>query len=186
VFAAALCLFVFAAAGQAEYRYRFDDVYGPSGVRGQWVIAAKSVDADGITEYTTRGNPRPIFLETAGNFVNSRDHVYSSNGKGTELNVTINNTVPLPIDHIFMVIPRNSVTAGVDFTWADPGLNPTEVFTGDVRIGEDYYFAAKDPLGPINSFMSRFSFRFRFRWRLFNRRWRAVPLLFIRLVDTSR
>ena len=147
-------------AADEYYKYRFDDVYGPSGIGGQWVISARSTDIDGVTERLTRGNRASTAIETEGNFVNSRDHIYSDNGRSTYLNNTIDWTIPVPIDYIFMVVPENKVTTHVDLTWADPHLNPGEAFTCDVRMGQDHYHTVKESLGPVAGKILTNRFRF--------------------------
>ncbi|MDL2264046.1 hypothetical protein LJC31_05280 [Synergistaceae bacterium OttesenSCG-928-I11] len=151
-FAAMLSLMLFTGAALADYKYRFDDVYGPSGRSGQWVIAVKSSDVTSAdrAELLTRGNRAVNELWAAGNFVNSRDHVYSLNGLATlGADSDREQITPLPIDYIFMVIPETTAETNVHFGWASPGLNPGETFTCDVNIAEDDYFSVKESKGAV-------------------------------------
>ena len=149
---AILSLMLSAGAALADYKYRFDDVYGPSGIGGQWIVVTRS---DDTYTYNTRGGIIADAIQTEANIVNSRDHVYSINGKATDM------PTPVPheaIRHIFMVIPDNRASIFTDFTWMNPTLNPGETFTGDVRIGEDYYYAVKQGLGNADPLTNSFRF----------------------------
>lgn len=140
----------------AAYKYQFDDVYGPSGIGGQWVITTRSYDYyDQIYEWHTRGEKAATPIEVIGNIVKSRDHVYSINGKAE----IIPTPVPTePINYIFMVIPETQVSNFVDFTWVSKDLTPGETYTNDVRIGDIGYRAIKEGLAKPDPYTSSFRF----------------------------
>ena len=128
---AALLLTCSAAWAAISHEYRFDDVYGPSGIGGQWIAV--------LTDGSTIGAPLTTTMLTEGDFVNDRDSAYILNGL----------TAGEAIESVFLVIPGASGTLNVDFDWmtTNPG---GEAYTQDLTLDLNDYSVIKDPLGALS------------------------------------
>lgn len=129
--AAAIVLFASSCLSIASAEYRFDDIYGPSGIGGQWIAVTAGGD--------TVGAPLTTTMLTGADFVNVRD------------SVKILNRLPAgeSIESLFMVIPESTATLGILFSWlvATP---PGTAYTQDILTDFKAYTAVKEPLNPFN------------------------------------
>jgi hypothetical protein len=126
----------------AEALYRFDDLFGPSGKGAQWMVVTGDLDSGG-------GPTTSLHMETTANFVNAQDSVLLMNG-GVQ---------SADIQTMFLVLPENSATMGVDFNWTPPYPAPAS-YTQDVLVDNASYQVVKTPLstspGPNKSYQLDF------------------------------
>ena len=124
-----------------EARYRFDDLYGPSGEEAQWMVVTGNLD--------TGGAPTTFPMNTTANFVNAPDSVLLLNG-GIQSE---------DIHTLFLVLPETQGTMRVNFNWTPPYL-PSNAYTQDVLVDHASYQVVKTPLspssGPEKSFLLEF------------------------------
>ncbi len=149
---AALLLACAAPATEAAYYYRMDDVYGPSGIGAQWIVKTGEGFTRGAAADVTHVKGG-VDIQTTANIVNSRDHVYNTNGTAIGMPFPIPED---PIHYIFMVIPGDKISMRVAFDWLNP--NPGTSYTQDVNIGDDYFITQKTPLSSTSGPSKRFQF----------------------------
>ncbi|MDR3264978.1 MAG: hypothetical protein LBT15_03105, partial [Synergistaceae bacterium] len=117
----------------ARADYRFDDVYGPSGVGAQWMaVEGENMDTGGDS---TERSP----MDAQGDIVLSRHYVRVSNGRGLPPSP---NGEGWPIHTMFLVLPGREANLRVSFDWI-PRVPSDEVVTVDVNLDNASYLVEK-------------------------------------------
>lgn len=130
-----LLLLAFPMAGWGMYR--FNDVYGPSGIGAQWMALTGNGDSGGSSAVTP--------MNTAANFVDARNSVLLMNGGVSSEDLLA----------VFLVLPDIRGTFSVGFNWL-----PTAPYssTQDVLVDNGSYQVVKTPLGVGPNALYQFDF----------------------------
>ncbi|MBQ7263382.1 MAG: hypothetical protein IJR14_06630 [Synergistaceae bacterium] len=136
VAAGALLLIALSVSG-AGARYRFDDLYGPSGIGTQWMVITGGGDTvgdkaelGGVGQATTPGQP----LDASGDIVSGRYSVEVWNGRSTDPRDEWTNR---DIHTMFLVLPerQGSMTVNFKSTYGVvQGAYPNDAVTPDVLV----------------------------------------------------
>lgn len=145
----------FAHVAAAAYRYRFDDVAGPSGRGAQWVVVTASDDTRGAPLHGDHAEE----IRTKADLIKSRDYLYIVGGSGGGASDSA-------VNYIFLVHPETSVDPTIEFAIKadDPD---TVLYTQDVTMGESSYQYTKEIL-PGTSGSRRFLYNMRKSDRTFH------------------
>lgn len=122
--------------------YRFDDVYGSNGSGAQWAAITGNGGSVGASTETT--------METAANFVNSRDHLYIQRRDLT--------TAPA-IDAILLVIPGTDASMRMALNWLLP-VSADEPYTQNILTDFYSYRVVKTPLSAASASRQLWQFDF--------------------------
>ena len=128
---AALLLVASPVFAAGTYEYRFDDVYGPSGIGGQWIAV--------LMDGSTIGGPLTTTMLTEGDFINDRDSAYILNGLAT----------PEAIESVYLVIPGSTGVLNIDFDLLSTSTS-SQPYTHDLTLDLSDYSVTKDPLGALS------------------------------------
>ena len=132
--AAALAAALVSAAHPAAALYRFDDLYGNSGVGAQWMVITGG--------YNTLGDTGARGLDVSGDIAQGRNSVRVLNGRHTE-DLDLNSD--RDIHTMFLVMPTNEVTLGQLFmNFGSPSF---DAVTPDTLVGSTVYDVEKTPMG---------------------------------------
>ena len=171
-FAGALALAALLGA-EAQARYRFDDLYGPSGVGAQWMVITGGRD--------TVGNRWEQPLDASGDIVSGRYSVEVWNGRSTdELNSDSNRDIAA----MFWVMQERQGTLTVNFisTAHDIGSVSEDAIMTDVLVGESiapHYSVMKSSLGaPATKTVGIPPYLY-----TYTDRWRQYQFLFVKNQD---
>ncbi len=148
ILAAVLMVLVTTPAGWALYQ--FDDLFGPSGVGGQWMVITTDMDTGGDATFRA-----PV--DTQGNLALSRASVYLTNGRGLPASP---NGDGWAIHTLFLVIPEKEGNMRVSFDWLPRIPSPGAAFTQDVLASNSAYQVVKTPLSASNAPDKLFDLRF--------------------------
>ena len=132
--AVVLCLSCLLLSGtEAGADYRFDDLFGPSGVGAQWMVITGGMNTVGDAAAQT-----PMIV--SGDIVSARNSVEIVNGR-------TQNPLPLgnrDIHTMFLVLTGTQASMDVNFTFP----STASAVTRDLLLDSAVYSARKTPLGP--------------------------------------
>ena len=124
---------------EAQALYRFDDLYGPSGVGTQWMVITGGRNTVGNASGSTAETQRLGALDASGDIVSGRNSVEVWNGRPfDELDEYSNRD----IHTLFLVLPENQGNLTVNFS--SPSF---DAITPDVLLDSTAYYAQKTPQG---------------------------------------
>lgn len=133
--AAAFCLSCLLLSGtEAGANYRFDDLYGPSGVGAQWMVITGGMNTVGDA-----ASAQP--LRVRGEIVSGRNSVQVENGR-TTLPADTDAEINRDIHTMFLVLTGTEASMRVAFASPD-----ADAITLDALLDNAVYSARKTPLG---------------------------------------
>ena len=128
---ALLCLLLSGTEAGADYR--FDDLFGPSGVGAQWMVITGGMNTVGDAAAQT-----PMIV--SGDIVSDRNHVVIMNGRTEE---PLGDEANRDIRAMFLVLTGTQAKMGVHFAYSGTG----DAVTSDALLLNSVYSAQKEPLG---------------------------------------
>ncbi|GHS98716.1 hypothetical protein AGMMS50276_21030 [Synergistales bacterium] len=121
-----LCVHMLFTQGRAEAWYRFDDVFGPSGVGAQWMVVTTTNDSGGASTL--------VRMDTEADLINAPGSAYLTNG----------GFGPGPLREaiytLFLVLPEGRGILDVNFDYVSSVI-PTGAISPmqDVNVDAPYY-----------------------------------------------
>ena len=128
---ALLCLLLFGTKAEADYR--FDDLFGPSGVGAQWVVITGGMDTVGDAA-------AQVPMQVSGDIVSDRNSVVIMNGRTEE---PLGDEANRDIRAMLLVLTGDRGSLGVNFAYSGTG----DAVTPDALLLNSVYSAQKKPLG---------------------------------------
>ena len=132
--AALLCLSCLLLSGtEAGANYRFDDLFGPSGVGAQWMVITGGMDTVGDAA-------AQVPMKVSGDIVSDRNSVVIMNGRTKD---PLGDEANRDIHAMFLVLTGDRSSMGVNFAYS----GTDDVVTPDALLLNSVYSAQKNPLG---------------------------------------
>ena len=132
--AAVLCLSCLLLSGtEAGANYRFDDLFGPSGVGAQWMVITGGMDTVGDAS-------AKVPVQVSGDIVSDRNSVVITNGRTEE---PLGDEANRDVRAMFLVLMGTQASMKVGFDYSGPG----DAVTPDALLLNSVYSTRKTPLG---------------------------------------
>lgn len=129
-----LCLSCLLLSGtEAGANYRFDDLFGPSGVGAQWMVITGGMDTVGDAA-------AQVPMKVSGDIVSDRNSVVIMNGRTEE---PLGDEANRDIRAMFLVLTGTQASMKVGFDYSGPG----DAVTPDGLVDNPFYSTRKTPLG---------------------------------------
>ena len=132
--AAVLCLSCLLLSGtEAGANYRFDDLFGPSGVGAQWMVITGGTDTVGDAA-------AKVPMQVSGDIVSDRNSVVIMNGRTKD---PLGDEANRDIHAMFLVLTGDRGSMGVNFAYS----GTDDAVTPDALLLNSVYSAQKTPVG---------------------------------------